>query len=36
VEVREWTGEDFDPDVFSDDAVNRQLGGGRVRRRSSS
>ena len=34
-EMREWTGEDFDPEVFSVDAVNRQLGGGRVRRRSS-
>jgi hypothetical protein len=35
-EMREWAGEDFDPEAFSVDAVNRQLRGGRVRRRSSS
>jgi hypothetical protein len=35
-ETREWIGEDFDPQAFSADAVNRQLGSGRARRRSSS
>ena len=35
-EMREWVGEDFDPQAFSVDAVNRQLRSGRVRRRSSS
>jgi hypothetical protein len=34
-EMREWIGEDFDPQAFSADAVNRQLRTGRVRRRSS-
>ncbi|MBV8115675.1 MAG: hypothetical protein JO300_13115 [Silvibacterium sp.] len=35
-EMREWIGEDFDPQAFSADAVNRQLGRGRARRRSSN
>lgn len=35
-EMREWVGEDFDPEAFSVEAVNRQLRTGRVVRRSSS
>jgi hypothetical protein len=34
-EMREWIGEDFDPQAFSVEGVNRQLRAGRVRGRSS-
>ena len=35
-EMRKWIGEEFDPQAFSVEAVNRQLRTGRVRRRSST